>query len=476
VGWKSLLPEVHPPPIKKKGFWHQQPIKSSVIVISPGQPFPNISMTCSVNCSVLRLKCEASEITPWLYIGNQQDAKNALLSTERMFDMILSVMDAPLDEPRRRKVYVNGKEVKELLENYDGKEEDEVVKKEKVVQRFISLVDAKKAASDGTLDSALEIGWEILSEFADKYDVSEMYGEYGVRVLVHCRAGMSRSVTTAAMFLIRRFGLTAHQAMRAIKLKRPVAKPNNAFLEKLDCIEQELRKTRPLSYPLLINFCQDSSHFIARKIKTSMYQMASIVELDEQMSIDESFTESGCPLNLSTFIEELVLCNCPLGSSNSAVFINAQGFSWAMEFLIASIPLCHPGVSVFLLDIIRMLSLDVSHLELLSSYLSTKNHSGFTQWLLNLVPGDALSEHMGLKIGIVRIIANFCSHKSNKKVQVFHNDIITNIGLLIPVIKDVILNGNKVKTEIRSDSDIRFALEGIEAVAGILEFMSGKLS
>lgn len=59
-------------------------------------------------------------------------------------------------------------------------------------------------------------------------------------VLVHCHAGVSRSVTLVAAFLMWQMGLSALDALSFVKDKRPVANPNTAFQCQL--LEWEARR------------------------------------------------------------------------------------------------------------------------------------------------------------------------------------------------------------------------------------------
>lgn len=56
----------------------------------------------------------------------------------------------------------------------------------------------------------------------------------GNNILIHCIAGISRSVTCTAAYLMRHNNWTAEQALEYIKSKRHVANPNASFREQLD--------------------------------------------------------------------------------------------------------------------------------------------------------------------------------------------------------------------------------------------------
>lgn len=53
-------------------------------------------------------------------------------------------------------------------------------------------------------------------------------------VLVHCIAGVSRSPTVVAYYLMCLRGWSFEQALAEIRLKRPIVKPRKAFIEQLE--------------------------------------------------------------------------------------------------------------------------------------------------------------------------------------------------------------------------------------------------
>lgn len=61
------------------------------------------------------------------------------------------------------------------------------------------------------------------------------------RVLVHCYAGLSRSVTIVAAYLMQTHRVTADEALRMIRSKRPYSEPNPGFLRQLKEFEREIQ-------------------------------------------------------------------------------------------------------------------------------------------------------------------------------------------------------------------------------------------
>jgi protein-tyrosine phosphatase len=64
----------------------------------------------------------------------------------------------------------------------------------------------------------------------------------GGTVLIHCRAGMSRSVSVSIYFLMKLKGWTYLQALNFIKSKRSIAQPNHGFARQLVSVSPEASK------------------------------------------------------------------------------------------------------------------------------------------------------------------------------------------------------------------------------------------
>jgi protein-tyrosine phosphatase len=87
-------------------------------------------------------------------------------------------------------------------------------------------------------DAPIEEYWDRAAAFIDKHV------RKGKDVLVHCHAGMSRSVTLVIHYMMRYLGYaSADEALETIKRKRCIAHPNKGFMKKL--------KEIPLPAPLV---------------------------------------------------------------------------------------------------------------------------------------------------------------------------------------------------------------------------------
>ena len=86
---------------------------------------------------------------------------------------------------------------------------------------------------------ALDHPQQNLDKFFDLvYDFIEAHRTANKRVLVHCHAGISRSATLLASFLMRRFGMSHDQAVKYLQSKRPIVMPNPGFMNQLKTFDQ----------------------------------------------------------------------------------------------------------------------------------------------------------------------------------------------------------------------------------------------
>ncbi|CAF0788912.1 unnamed protein product [Adineta steineri] len=80
----------------------------------------------------------------------------------------------------------------------------------------------------------------LTSEFEKCFQFIDKAIEQGHQVLIHCHAGVSRSATIAAMYLMRKYSLTREQALERLINKRRYwsVLPNDSFLRQLDLFHQ----------------------------------------------------------------------------------------------------------------------------------------------------------------------------------------------------------------------------------------------
>lgn len=53
------------------------------------------------------------------------------------------------------------------------------------------------------------------------------------KLLIHCMAGRSRSVTILCAYIIKKFGMNVENSLKSIKNKRNIIEPNQGFLKQL---------------------------------------------------------------------------------------------------------------------------------------------------------------------------------------------------------------------------------------------------
>lgn len=65
------------------------------------------------------------------------------------------------------------------------------------------------------------------------YEFIKAHHDRDLPVLIHCAAGMSRSATVAAYYMMRKYGLSTLQALALLKSRRAIIRPNDGFLQEL---------------------------------------------------------------------------------------------------------------------------------------------------------------------------------------------------------------------------------------------------
>ena len=82
------------------------------------------------------------------------------------------------------------------------------------------------------------------------FDESNKFIENNVKdnknILIHCIAGVSRSVTLLAAYLIKNYDYTPEKALEVIREKRNIANPNESFMKQLHKYHTDLEITKKL--------------------------------------------------------------------------------------------------------------------------------------------------------------------------------------------------------------------------------------
>lgn len=83
--------------------------------------------------------------------------------------------------------------------------------------------------------------YPILPHFSEAVSwIDQALQTEGQTVLVHCHAGVSRSASIVAAYLIYKMSMSAEEAVAYVTARRDVVAPNPGFLKQLKAYEQEL--------------------------------------------------------------------------------------------------------------------------------------------------------------------------------------------------------------------------------------------
>ncbi|CAG2103495.1 unnamed protein product [Medioppia subpectinata] len=79
---------------------------------------------------------------------------------------------------------------------------------------------------------------DLLTHFDNTYDIIDGCRQLGHSVLVHCRAGVSRSAAVVIAYLMRKRQLPFHDALELVRNCRPIIRPNEGFMDQLRLFER----------------------------------------------------------------------------------------------------------------------------------------------------------------------------------------------------------------------------------------------
>jgi len=145
----------------------------------------------------------ASQVTPFLFLGNMKDASDAEALSRLGIDHVLNV------------TAVNPA--------YDMAE---------------TITYKQLQAADN--------GYQNLKQyFEEAFDFIDLARSRGGAVLIHCQAGVSRSPTIAVAYLIKQFPMSLVDAYKFVKSRRSIISPNLNFMGQLLEFEQGILKSFP---------------------------------------------------------------------------------------------------------------------------------------------------------------------------------------------------------------------------------------
>ncbi|XP_063674035.1 dual specificity protein phosphatase 12-like isoform X2 [Bolinopsis microptera] len=158
--------------------------------------------TKSAKENTLKRDTGVDEILPCLYLSNRFKAscKNILEAYD--IKTVLTVMERPMEEEKRLG---------------------------HITYEFVEMDD--------------ECSHDMLSNMANFNEIIHRGLQKG-HMLVHCLAGVSRSVTAIASYLIATLGFSAPQAVCIIREGRPRAGPNDGFCNQLTVFEKRVQREK----------------------------------------------------------------------------------------------------------------------------------------------------------------------------------------------------------------------------------------
>ncbi|KEG11055.1 phopshatase [Trypanosoma grayi] len=87
-------------------------------------------------------------------------------------------------------------------------------------------------------------GEDLRPLFSKAFDFIDQARQEKKGVLLHCFAGLSRSVAVAAAYIMSRYAMSRDEALNMIKEARPAAQPNPGFMDTLARYEEQLEMER----------------------------------------------------------------------------------------------------------------------------------------------------------------------------------------------------------------------------------------
>lgn len=95
--------------------------------------------------------------------------------------------------------------------------------------------------ADGQNEVSTEDDLYRVAEGAYRYINSILRRDPKVKILVHCRAGISRSSSIVVYYLMRRRGMSYDQALKYLKDRRPIVSPNTWYEKQLRDMDMALK-------------------------------------------------------------------------------------------------------------------------------------------------------------------------------------------------------------------------------------------
>lgn len=153
-----------------------------------------------------------TEITPYLFLGNEQDAKNCENLEKKGIYYILNVT-------KNIPFYNSTNSVTNAGTNSNSNGP--------FCYKRIAVNDCENQ--------------NLKNHFTEAFDFIDQAKQMNQKVLVHCQAGISRSPTIVIAYLMSRFNLDMNDAYNQVKVQRAIIGPNIIFMSQLMDFEASLK-------------------------------------------------------------------------------------------------------------------------------------------------------------------------------------------------------------------------------------------
>lgn len=160
------------------------------------------------------------EVVPHLYVGGVKSAWNEDMLEVNCIQHVFTIMDAELYHHESTHIQYG-----EQPENSGYR--PKTSKTDHVQYSYLKLSDEE----DEPLDNDTFDRWT--QHIHDRVESKQ-------NILVHCQAGISRSVTFVAAYLIRYLAMTRDDALQWVLQARCIACPNDGFFKKLKLYQQHV--------------------------------------------------------------------------------------------------------------------------------------------------------------------------------------------------------------------------------------------
>ncbi|XP_046994135.1 dual specificity protein phosphatase 22 [Schistocerca americana] len=233
----------------------------------------------SLSCPSAASRCKGGEsprgqVLPGLYVGNYRDSKDAAQLERFQITHIVAIHDAA------RKLH--------SVVYMERTKESETAPRVLQDKHYLCVM-----ASD-TPDQNLTQYFSLCNDFIHAARLR------GGNVLIHCLAGMSRSVTVAVAYIMSVTSLSWKEALKVVRVGRAVANPNFGFQHQLQEFESyrlaEERRRLKERFPSLALVAQDEQ------------QCRAMLRSYQSLVLSRDICEGDCPRGT---VCPTGLCNTP---------------------------------------------------------------------------------------------------------------------------------------------------------------------